>query len=352
MVNVIDEAVNDVIKRNVIIKEKELLIEKLTKDEEDLTQRISKAKTYAEQLERENNKTKWNIGLLSDKSIKEIKANNDSIAQKFKELEERKKEIDSEAQLLEDKRAGVQKLLSDNDVKIAEARELDAQIEAKRIESKKLSEAKATELKKIQDETLELKIENNKNTVLKNNIQEANEENNRVLARIQEAQKDNKEQFDTLHGERQANELLRVNAIKAVESMDFKENILKNAVTTFRQALHTYIQLAWTDAKIDTLTREDIEVYIETLKAHIEEYSSKPAEIKEIEPIKDEEPVKVIETPVIDENKVEIKKLVKAIKMAENETELNALLETYTEEEKLIPEVVEAIDFVKWIFNK
>lgn len=261
------EELTNIANANQIIKEKETAIEELKAEELKITEvveqlwiKLETLEKNKEALEIENKelfeKVQTNKSILDKKDAdksEELSTLEATLLEKQTELEAKELELATKEQEINSKFNKLEL------VKI-EANNLEEQNKSKEQDLKVHADQRKFELDEIKKETQELKTEQKKLAELKTKIEEANAQCNKEMKNLNEAKK-SMESISATYAEQTLvleNKKTEINDLR--QSAEFLVSQWMHIVTSIRQALTSYVQIAWLEVKIPELDEKTLDL--------------------------------------------------------------------------------------------
>lgn len=208
-------AINQIAEANNQIRAKESTLEALSAKEADLQKSVAALEVNKKNLEEENNK-KFNEGKdIGARKEELLNVASENVKAEVEKLETLRVEITSEQEALAKERSEVESGRAEAERIRLENEKVSAELESKIAEAKRLSSGREDKLEAIRLERAEVDTELKKTQLLKDETTAEAERNKEILEKIEEAQKNANETFDTVRAERAENE--RIKAIAQAE---------------------------------------------------------------------------------------------------------------------------------------
>lgn len=265
-------AINQIAEANNQIRAKESTLESLAAKESDLQKSVAALEANKKNLEEENNKKFMEGKDIGARKEELMQVASENIKAETEKLEALRVEIAAEQEALAKERAEVEAGRAEAERIRLDNERVSAELESKIAEAKRLSSGREDKLEAIRLERAEVDTELKKTQLLKDETTAEAERNKEILEKIEQAQKDASETFDTVRAERAEIERIKAIAQAEVGSADFIKNEAHRLVMIFRQALQTYISVNGTTVKISDLTQEDLKFVAKDLISQIPDF--------------------------------------------------------------------------------
>lgn len=229
----------------------------------DLTTKITLLKAEVERYEVAKAEVSKEVAGLANEletTKKAIATQSTSLNESFDAREAKLKDKEAEIELREEEHKAkiieISQRNAESNRLAEENAKVQADIDSKLLAVKGLKANRDNELATLEATRTSTIIEQNKLEVLRTTVQNETEEKRQILIRIQESEKNATDMHEIVTKERQALELLKGTVAHESASADYNLGMARNLTACFRQALHTYAQIAGTGIQIPELTEE------------------------------------------------------------------------------------------------
>lgn len=250
------QAVLKIADANNLIKEKTNRVAELEEKEAIVASELKRNEVSRDEVAQEVQKLVNKLETLK-KNVAEVEAHeNADISARSAEVSARELAVKEREDALQDLNISIERSRAEAETIIEENRKAQADVDSKLSEAQHLSDARKSEIAELKAAKEEAERAASKLEVQRGEVAAASAEYTALLSKVKESEENARALHDSIQKDREDAQKKINEARTENASAEYNKGLATQLTASFRQALHTYVQLNGTEIKIPELTNE------------------------------------------------------------------------------------------------